>query len=232
MNNPKDQNLPKKISTSIDIAGEYYNKGQYEKALEHFNYLYKNKPELRENISCYQRFCKTVLSKELSDKDWSNEIDNVILDRDIKTHEHLRLLWIPIIILLTPIVLILEADFLKLNFYTVINTSTGFFLIYILFKVKADLYSELRSKKIRCKYCGHYTEHIHPNSGLAYLGSNNCSVCNRGYPAPSIAWDSIEGQNYIYNRGSVTDREFYEEFEKNNPEHPKSKQADHYLGRI
>lgn len=68
--------------------------------------------------------------------------------------------------------------------------------------------------KIRCKYCGHYTYYYHPEQGLAYLGTNNCQICGRGYPSPDFAWDGIDGQAYIYYRHSVTEAEFYKEFEK------------------
>ncbi len=67
--------------------------------------------------------------------------------------------------------------------------------------------------KLRCKYCGHFTAYLDPNEGLAYLGENNCETCERGYPMPDFAWDGIDGQAYIYYRNSVTEKEFYEEFE-------------------
>jgi hypothetical protein len=69
--------------------------------------------------------------------------------------------------------------------------------------------------KLRCKHCGHFTSYIDPEVGLAYLGGNNCQVCGRGYPMPDFAWDSIDGQAYIYYRNSVTEESFYREFEAN-----------------
>jgi hypothetical protein len=68
--------------------------------------------------------------------------------------------------------------------------------------------------KIRCKYCGHYTLPIAPEYGFAYLGTNNCDICGRGYPTPDFAWDGIDGQAYIYYRNSVKEEEFYKEFER------------------
>ncbi|MFC1551204.1 hypothetical protein ACFL6P_01440 [Candidatus Latescibacterota bacterium] len=73
--------------------------------------------------------------------------------------------------------------------------------------------------KIRCKYCGHYIPYVNPWEGYAYMqsnemGGNNCELCGRGYPAPSFVWDGIDGQAYIYYRHSVTEEEFYREFEK------------------
>jgi len=74
--------------------------------------------------------------------------------------------------------------------------------------------------KIRCKYCGHYTSFINPNTGMAYMNSNNCGVCGRGYPAPSVYWDNIDGQAYIYYRGSVSEDVFYDEFERKHDVYP------------
>ena len=68
--------------------------------------------------------------------------------------------------------------------------------------------------QIRCKYCGHYTPYLDPLDGLAYLGTNNCARCGRGYPAPDFAWDGLDGQAYIYYRGSVKEDVFYTEFEQ------------------
>lgn len=67
--------------------------------------------------------------------------------------------------------------------------------------------------KLKCKYCGHFTAYIDPNEGLAYLGGNNCENCGRGYPMPDFAWDGIDGQAYVYYRNSVTEKEYYREFE-------------------
>jgi hypothetical protein len=68
--------------------------------------------------------------------------------------------------------------------------------------------------QMRCKYCGHYTPYVDPNYGLAYLGGNNCVHCERGYPMPDFAWDGLDGQAYIYYRGSVAEKSFYREFEE------------------
>jgi len=56
--------------------------------------------------------------------------------------------------------------------------------------------------------------------GTAYLGSNNCAVCGRGYPVPDFAWDGIDGLAYIYYRHSVTEDAFYAEFEADYDVHP------------
>ena len=67
--------------------------------------------------------------------------------------------------------------------------------------------------KLRCKYCGHCTDYISPNNGWGWAG-NQCYRCGREYPMPDFLWDSIEGQAYIYYRGSVSEPEFYREFEE------------------
>ncbi len=86
--------------------------------------------------------------------------------------------------------------------------------------------------EIRCKYCAKYTPYLDPNDGLAYLGQSNiCDNCLRSYPMPSVYWDNKEGIGYMYERGSVTDKEFYLEFEKRYPDCQHSEPADFYLGR-
>ena len=67
--------------------------------------------------------------------------------------------------------------------------------------------------KLRCKYCGHYTEYISPNNGWGWAG-NKCHRCGREYPMPDFLWDSIDGQAYIYYRRSVSEQKFYREFEE------------------
>ncbi len=67
--------------------------------------------------------------------------------------------------------------------------------------------------KIRCKYCGKLTAYVDPNEGFAYLNTNNCNVCGRGYPTPDFVWDGVDGQAYIYYRNSVKEDVFYKEFE-------------------
>ena len=76
------------------------------------------------------------------------------------------------------------------------------------------LFATQPAAKVRCKYCGRFTRYIEPDSGFAYLGTNNCDNCNRGYPAPDFCWDSIDGQAYIYYRHSVKEEVFYAEFEE------------------
>lgn len=74
--------------------------------------------------------------------------------------------------------------------------------------------------RVRCKWCGHYTRYIDPDQGLAYLGTNNCQVCQRGYPVSDFVWDGLDGQAYIYYRHSVLEAAFYAEFEAQHDVHP------------
>ncbi|MGA8534664.1 MAG: hypothetical protein WB615_11190 [Candidatus Tumulicola sp.] len=71
------------------------------------------------------------------------------------------------------------------------------------------MFYKRRPTFIRCKYCARYIPYQHPNSGLAYLGGNQCEHCGRSYPAPSLRWDSVGGQAYIFYRRSVKEPEFY-----------------------
>jgi len=71
-----------------------------------------------------------------------------------------------------------------------------------------------RPKKVRCKYCARFTAYIDPDEGVAYLGMNQCSHCQRSYSMPSLVWDSVPGQAYIFYRRSVNDVEFFQNFVK------------------
>lgn len=81
--------------------------------------------------------------------------------------------------------------------------------------------SLFRLRFIACKHCGRYTKYIDPNEGVAYLDLNNCQYCKRGYPMPSLMWDSVGGQAYMFYRRSVSECAFYdgvrESFELVNP---------------
>jgi hypothetical protein len=75
----------------------------------------------------------------------------------------------------------------------------------------------------------HYGDSNCGDSSYRNLVENNCKFCNRSYPMPSINWDSFGGQTYIYGRGSVPEKIFYEEFEARNPNYPHSEMADKIL---
>jgi hypothetical protein len=62
----------------------------------------------------------------------------------------------------------------------------------------------------RCKYCARFVPFQDPNEGFAYLGGNKCERCHRSYPMPSLQWDSVGGQAYMFYRRSVNDEAFYQ----------------------
>ncbi|MDP2762912.1 MAG: hypothetical protein Q8O27_00110 [Enterobacteriaceae bacterium] len=66
---------------------------------------------------------------------------------------------------------------------------------------------------VRCKYCGRYTHYIDPDKLIfGSLNTNNCSKCNRSYPMPDFYWDGWDGLEYMENRHSVPDEQFYKEY--------------------
>jgi len=71
--------------------------------------------------------------------------------------------------------------------------------------------------QVRCKWCGRYTQYIHPNVPTFGVTSsaNSCLFhCGRMYPMPFWMWDSPDGRAYSYYRESFSDDKFYEEFER------------------
>lgn len=222
---PKKQKLTKEEEQIYSQALKYYENGRYKDALPLF-LVVLGKKGLKEHESgayYYIKFCKNVLNTSLSDED-------KIYERDRKIRKWLELLWIPIIVLLLPLLgLVLEEP--TFSFFSLVSVLIGALLIYIRVKITGSLSYDSSYRKVRCKYCGHYTHYIAPNEGFAYMDSNNCSVCNRGYPMPSMMWDTDWGRAYMYERGSVTEPEFYREWEEEHPSHPKSEVADHYLRR-
>ncbi len=76
----------------------------------------------------------------------------------------------------------------------------------------------LRGRKpvfVRCKWCGHFSEHHHPNRGTT---ENRCSRCSAMYPAPSIEWDTPRGMAWAsdrsWDRNSVNEQVSKEFFER------------------
>jgi len=70
--------------------------------------------------------------------------------------------------------------------------------------------------RVRCKWCGRYTQYVDPEEPTFGIDTsiNSCRFCGRMYPMPSWMWDSPDGRAYSYYRMSFSDREFYEEFER------------------
>jgi hypothetical protein len=201
----------------IERAGKLYNNAQYKKALVCFESISKQNDNFASALSQCIRFCKNVVDINLSPED----------ELYIKTKTLTRYLWCAIVIL----------AFLTFNILSnKENYAFSFSDIVLIFASVAialalhHIYSHFPTgKKLRCKYCGHYIDYIDPNGESAYLGMNNCRICRRSYPMPSIFWDSFEGQTYIYGRGSVPEKIFYEDFEARNPNYPRSEMADKIL---
>jgi hypothetical protein len=94
---------------------------------------------------------------------------------------------------------------------------------------KMDRWFELRTKHwslvtrflnpakprfVRCKYCGRYKDrNIESLGEYIASGETYCQHCERKYPEPSVYWDSLQGQSYIFYRRSVPTKEpFYQNF--------------------
>lgn len=177
---------------------------------------------MRSYVSTCQRVC--ALAQE------SKEDEGRALGRTVLSMT--EWLWLPIICLLVPAMVALGKDFPRgLTASRLAEAAVATLLFWIRYRLRASVPTDLKFAltQRRCKYCGRYTAFIPPNHGFAYMGSNNCERCRRGYPMPSVSWDSDEGREYMYERGSVTEPEFYVEFERDFPGRPRSKMADHYL---
>lgn len=61
---------------------------------------------------------------------------------------------------------------------------------------------------LRCKYCGRFVRYLDPD-GWSIVNGIWCSKCSRSYPMPSLVWDSVGGQAYMFYRRSVRDTDFY-----------------------
>jgi hypothetical protein len=200
-----------------------YQKGDYELALDKFNALQNGNPALSKAIKHYHKFCSNVVRTKPSENDKACKQTRA-------TTKWLRWLALPGIYLLSPI-LKLSGEDGGFNLFVIKDFFSIFFgaIIFVsLYKVYSSFPTESIGKR-RCKYCGHYTGYRSPDEGDAYMGTNNCEICGRGYPMPSARWDTDWGQSYIYQRGSVSDPEFYKEFEQENPDCQRSEAADHYL---
>lgn len=209
----------------LNKASKVYEKGNYKEALIIFNKIKSGNKELEPGLGYYIRFCENVLNKPLSEEDQFYEIAQRIFSVT-------NLLWIPAIYLVLPALKILsEESFSNSSLTDIFMIISGIIIFTAIYLIHQTFPYGFSNKKFRCKHCGHYTGYIPPNEGFAYMGSNNCYVCGRGYPMPSVMWDTNWGQSYMYERGSVTEKEFYEDYERQNPNESKSEMADLYLKR-
>ncbi len=209
----------------LKIALTLYEKGNYAQAYNAFSSIQKQNEKLTDGLRYYIKFCKNVLNVRPNGEDQIYEIVH-------KIQESIYWLWLPGLYLLLPLLkLFYEDTELTFTFTDILSILFSGVLFLTLYKISNAIPYTSSYTKVKCKYCGHYTGYINPNEDYAYLGGNNCSVCGRGYPMPSISWDTNWGQTYIYERGSVTEPIFYAEFEEENPDYPKSEMANHYLKR-
>jgi hypothetical protein len=198
-------------------AAKLYEKGRYAEALKGFESLAKQSDDLAYALRYYVRFCNNVLGAEASGNDKLYELSKKLT----------KFLWCSALILSFQVLSIFSNKELRSFSFGDWGEIAAGVAVVLAMRV---IYRECPSgNKLKCKYCGHYTNYIPPNEGLAYLESNNCGICGRGYPMPSIHWDSDWGQTYIYERGSVSEKKFYKEFEAMNPDYPKSEMADQIL---
>jgi hypothetical protein len=208
----------------IKKAGKLYDNGQYDKALVYFESVSKQNDDLANAFSQCIRFCKNVTDTRLSPED----------ELYIKTKPLTRYLWCATVILIVLIFKLFseKEEIRDFSFRDVMLILASIMVVLAL----RHIYNNFPTgKKIRCKYCSRYinTPHYEDSDcgGSSYrqLVEYNCKFCDRSYPAPSIHWDSFGGQTYIYGRGSVPEKIFYEEFEARNPNYPHSEMADKIL---
>ncbi|MFA5166982.1 MAG: hypothetical protein WC530_00470 [Candidatus Omnitrophota bacterium] len=199
-----------------------YQKGDYELALDKFDALQNGNPALLKAIRYYRKFCLNVVGTKPSEND-------KMCKQARATMKWLRWLALPGVYLILPIFKLSDKDgrFGPFSVKDFVSIFLGAVIFVSGYKIYKPFFSGLGT--LRCKHCGHYTGYRSPDEGDAYMGTNNCEICGRGYPMPSARWDTDWGQSYIYQRGSVSDPEFYKEFEQENPDCQKSEAADHYL---
>lgn len=214
-------NLSPEEENSLNAASALYEKGEYLKALSKFESLVKTTPQLNDELKYAIRYCTKVINTRQNGEDYL-----YVISSDIK--RYLYLLLIPGIYLILPILGLLYEQPVVLNTSSIFRIILGGLVLLSAYQINSYLPSDSGHRKLRCKYCGHYTNYIAPDDDVAYLGNNNCSNCGRGYPMPSCYWDTESGQKYMYERRSVTDPEFYVEFEKEHPFYPKSDIARKY----
>ncbi len=225
-NKEEDIKLTPSEENKLNEALKIYEKGEYEKALQIFQSLIDSNKDLEYGLRYPIYFCKNVTGKS------KNTSENHTYQITSKVRSGANWLWIPAIFLALPIFkLFVEESTDFFSFSDFIQVMMSVVLFIGIYKIHNSLPYGSGGGKIRCKHCGAYTYYISPNEGLAYFNSNNCNKCGRGYPMPSSYWDTNTGQAYMYERGSVTEKEFYKEFEEMNPEYPKSDMAHNYLGR-
>lgn len=194
-----------------------YEQGYYEEALIGLQKLSVFKDEYKYVFIPYIEKCISVINKGISDEDKIHISNKKILKRFGWLNK------IKYIIGFQALLLFLSGNELLDEDTGEVISSTNWWVLglaillgiitYLIYRYMKK--SNVSENLIRCKYCGHHTEYINPNEPtMGFADTNNCAVCGRMYPVPDSYWDSWDGLEYINERPSVPDTQFYEEYEQ------------------
>lgn len=173
-------------------ASRLYEAGKYENAEILFAHLENRQPEIHDNLAVFRFFCQKVA-----------QVPPLIPDVLSTARRAAAWLWLSVLYL--AILALLGSFTAWLPAVVIIG------IICVIHRVFRD--SRADELRIRCKHCGHFTGYIFPNQGMGWLGTNNCWHCGRSYPMPSIQWDTEWGLQYMAERGSAPEKEFFEEYQ-------------------
>ncbi|MCH7887029.1 MAG: tetratricopeptide repeat protein [Candidatus Marinimicrobia bacterium] len=212
-----ETSFSKDVVKTINKGLKQYKKGRYDKALKFFEKSRELDARVEYKLYPYMEKCNRVHSIKLSEYDYEYIKDSNI--RKVSTLLTYMSIFFGLYILSE---LKSEDDIFNSLVRLFFGSIKGFFLmtflVALIYSIKRlfKISSSTSSGKLRCKYCGHYTQYIDPEEPTfgASVGENFCSVCNRSYPMPNSFWDSWEGLHNMYSRHSVYEAEFYEEYER------------------
>jgi len=208
------ENLEAYFSKVISL----YNKGEYEAALRGLEKISEFDSNLRISLIPHIEKCRYIKNKALADAD----------KHHLKNQAVLKYFgWINNIKYFTGIASFIFSMLLIGNteegtsFFNNLSEHPEYLVWAVVLAIVTYLLHKFMKKfifsqgLIRCKYCGHYTQYINPiEPTFGFMNNNNCSNCNRMYPMPNFYWDSWEGLEYMENRHSVPEKEFYDEYQK------------------
>lgn len=211
--NPTKENVNAYFTKTIAL----YNNGEYEEALRGFEKLSEfTDADLKIILIPHIEKCKRIKKKTLTNSD----------KRHLKNQAILKYFgWIDILKYFTGLASFVFFILFSGNSEEGITFSDSFsehpeYLVSaIVLAILTFLLHGFMKKftvsrgLVRCKYCGQYTHYIDPNEPtFGFADTNNCSKCNRMYPMPDFYWDGWEGLEYMENRHSVPDDQFYQEY--------------------
>ena len=202
------------VNTLFKKTIALYNKGEYDEALIGFEKLSKfNDNDLSFIFIPHIEKCKRIKAKPLNNPDKEHQKNQAIL-KGIGWIDNLKYI----------------AGFSSLIFFslfgrsveeanTSLSQSFGYlflaiFLGFIACMLEKSMYKFTVSQGlVRCKYCGQYTHYTNPDApSIGFPETNSCSKCYRMHPMPDFYWDGWDGLEYMKNRTSVPDEEFYKEY--------------------